>query len=187
MVIFFKKKQVPSINQIRSKCMQDLASLRHDHVRYLNPTPYKVLLYFCFYVVFYFFCFVFNLPQSHVTRARARAHTHTHTHTSYTGHTSWYVCMCVCARTCIVCVSRTRTHTCTHTECMLYNYTHIRCIREYAYIRIRILARTHAHILSACCMIIRIFAVYMYTHYAYSKETYIHRKRDLHIKYPLTP
>lgn len=37
-----KDPPVPSINQIRSKCMQDLASLRHDHVRYLNPTPYKV-------------------------------------------------------------------------------------------------------------------------------------------------
>jgi len=35
---------VPSINEIRSKCMQDLASLRHDHIRHLNPTPYKVSL-----------------------------------------------------------------------------------------------------------------------------------------------
>jgi hypothetical protein len=30
--------------EVRAVCMKELSDLRDDHVRYLNPTPYKVLL-----------------------------------------------------------------------------------------------------------------------------------------------
>ncbi|EKX34342.1 hypothetical protein GUITHDRAFT_147313 [Guillardia theta CCMP2712] len=34
----------PSIAEIRGQAMKELNNLRHDHVRFLNPTPYKVSL-----------------------------------------------------------------------------------------------------------------------------------------------
>jgi hypothetical protein len=33
------------LEKIRSRCMQQLEKLRPDHIRRLNPTPYKV----CFF------------------------------------------------------------------------------------------------------------------------------------------
>mmetsp|Transcript_8352 Transcript_8352/g.18981 ORF Transcript_8352/g.18981 Transcript_8352/m.18981 type:complete len:547 (-) Transcript_8352:129-1769(-) len=34
----------PSIAEVRGQAMKELNNLRHDHVRFLNPTPYKVSL-----------------------------------------------------------------------------------------------------------------------------------------------
>eukprot|EP00283_Hemiselmis_rufescens_P007101 CAMPEP_0173429430 /NCGR_PEP_ID=MMETSP1357-20121228/8148_1 /TAXON_ID=77926 /ORGANISM="Hemiselmis rufescens, Strain PCC563" /LENGTH=550 /DNA_ID=CAMNT_0014393619 /DNA_START=32 /DNA_END=1684 /DNA_ORIENTATION=- len=34
----------PTISEVRSRAMKELSELRHDHVRHLNPTPYKVSL-----------------------------------------------------------------------------------------------------------------------------------------------
>ena len=93
-------------------------------MRYLNPTPYKVLLYFCFYVVFYFFCFVFNLPQSHVTHARARAHTHTHTHTHTPRTLGTPLGMCACVNVCVcvhVCM-------CAHMYCVCDTHARVWCL-----------------------------------------------------------
>jgi hypothetical protein len=38
------REELPSINEIRSRCMGYLDRMRPDHMRRLNPTPYKVLL-----------------------------------------------------------------------------------------------------------------------------------------------
>lgn len=32
----------PALEQVRTYCLEQLASLREDHLRPLNPTPYKV-------------------------------------------------------------------------------------------------------------------------------------------------
>lgn len=34
--------ELPSLEKIRSLCMHQLEKLRPDHIRRLNPTPYKV-------------------------------------------------------------------------------------------------------------------------------------------------
>ncbi|GJN02945.1 hypothetical protein PR202_ga20341 [Eleusine coracana subsp. coracana] len=40
--IFYKPRaELPSLEKIRSRCMQQLEKLRPDHIRRLNPTPYK--------------------------------------------------------------------------------------------------------------------------------------------------
>lgn len=36
------RAELPSLEKIRSRCMQQLEKLRPDHIRRLNPTPYKV-------------------------------------------------------------------------------------------------------------------------------------------------
>ncbi|XP_047068699.1 nicotinate phosphoribosyltransferase 2-like [Lolium rigidum] len=36
------RAELPSLENIRSRCMQQLEKLRPDHIRRLNPTPYKV-------------------------------------------------------------------------------------------------------------------------------------------------
>jgi len=36
------RAELPSLEKIRSRCMQQLEMLRPDHIRRLNPTPYKV-------------------------------------------------------------------------------------------------------------------------------------------------
>jgi nicotinate phosphoribosyltransferase len=36
------RAELPSLDKIRSRCMQQLEKLRPDHIRRLNPTPYKV-------------------------------------------------------------------------------------------------------------------------------------------------
>lgn len=36
------KEELPSIAKIRAHCMQQLEQMRPDHMRRLNPTPYKV-------------------------------------------------------------------------------------------------------------------------------------------------
>jgi nicotinate phosphoribosyltransferase len=36
------RAELPSLEKIRNRCMQQLEKLRPDHIRRLNPTPYKV-------------------------------------------------------------------------------------------------------------------------------------------------
>uniref|UniRef100_A0A453BZF6 nicotinate phosphoribosyltransferase n=1 Tax=Aegilops tauschii subsp. strangulata TaxID=200361 RepID=A0A453BZF6_AEGTS len=36
------RAELPPLLKIRSRCMQQLEKLRPDHIRRLNPTPYKV-------------------------------------------------------------------------------------------------------------------------------------------------
>ncbi|XP_073003369.1 nicotinate phosphoribosyltransferase 2-like isoform X1 [Typha latifolia] len=42
------REELPSLEKIRNRCMQHLDLMRPDHMRRLNPTPYKVLLSFLF-------------------------------------------------------------------------------------------------------------------------------------------
>ncbi|KAJ3683466.1 hypothetical protein LUZ60_013693 [Juncus effusus] len=37
-----KREELPSIEEIRSRCMRELDRMRPDHLRRLNPTPFKV-------------------------------------------------------------------------------------------------------------------------------------------------
>jgi nicotinate phosphoribosyltransferase len=37
-----EREELPSINNIRRRCMEQLDQMRPDHMRILNPTPYKV-------------------------------------------------------------------------------------------------------------------------------------------------
>lgn len=37
-----KSERLPSLKEIRERCMQQLEQMRSDHMRRLNPTPYKV-------------------------------------------------------------------------------------------------------------------------------------------------
>lgn len=37
-----KSRKLPSLNEIRDRCLQQLSQMRPDHMRRLNPTPYKV-------------------------------------------------------------------------------------------------------------------------------------------------
>ncbi|KAM0898805.1 hypothetical protein ACQ4PT_021697 [Festuca glaucescens] len=37
-----QREELTSINENRSRCMRDLLRMRPDHLRKLNPTPYKV-------------------------------------------------------------------------------------------------------------------------------------------------
>jgi hypothetical protein len=39
------RAELPSLDKIRSRCMQQLEKLRPDHIRRLNPTPYKVCIF----------------------------------------------------------------------------------------------------------------------------------------------
>ncbi|KAG6517236.1 hypothetical protein ZIOFF_020616 [Zingiber officinale] len=36
------REELPSLNKVRERCMQQLEQMRSDHMRRLNPTPYKV-------------------------------------------------------------------------------------------------------------------------------------------------
>jgi hypothetical protein len=38
------RQELPSLHEIRSRCIQHLERMRPDHMRRLNPTPYKVLI-----------------------------------------------------------------------------------------------------------------------------------------------
>ena len=37
------REELPSLHEIRTRCIQHLDRMRPDHMRRLNPTPYKVL------------------------------------------------------------------------------------------------------------------------------------------------
>jgi nicotinate phosphoribosyltransferase len=37
-------KELPTIEELRKRCHESLATIRNDHRRTLNPTPYKVSL-----------------------------------------------------------------------------------------------------------------------------------------------
>jgi len=37
------REELPSLQKIRARCMQQLEQMRPDHMRRLNPTPYKVM------------------------------------------------------------------------------------------------------------------------------------------------
>lgn len=36
------REELPTLEQIREHCMKQLEQMRTDHMRRLNPTPYKV-------------------------------------------------------------------------------------------------------------------------------------------------
>lgn len=36
------REELPSLKKVRDRCMQQLEQMRSDHMRRLNPTPYKV-------------------------------------------------------------------------------------------------------------------------------------------------
>ena len=36
------EERLPSIEELKQRCSEQLAAMRGDHVRSLNPTPYKV-------------------------------------------------------------------------------------------------------------------------------------------------
>jgi hypothetical protein len=37
------REELPSIHEIRTRCIHHLDRMRPDHMRRLNPTPYKVV------------------------------------------------------------------------------------------------------------------------------------------------
>lgn len=40
-----EREELPSIKNIRRRCLEQLDQMRPDHMRILNPTPYKVFLF----------------------------------------------------------------------------------------------------------------------------------------------
>lgn len=47
------REDLPPLKDIRTRCIDQLELMRPDHMRRLNPTPYKVLLtYLCITAVF---------------------------------------------------------------------------------------------------------------------------------------
>jgi hypothetical protein len=40
-----RREPLPNLMKLRKHCLQQLAAMRTDHMRALNPTPYKVLLF----------------------------------------------------------------------------------------------------------------------------------------------
>ena len=37
-------QSLPTLNEVRDRCKQQIETMREDHMRRLNPTPYKVSL-----------------------------------------------------------------------------------------------------------------------------------------------
>lgn len=42
-----EREELPSIKYIKRRCMEQLDQMRPDHMRRLNPTPYKVFFFLC--------------------------------------------------------------------------------------------------------------------------------------------
>jgi nicotinate phosphoribosyltransferase len=65
-----KRETLPPLKDIRERCIKQLEQMRPDHMRRLNPTPYKVccfkLLYALFYTIFFIF-FTLNFGQVSVS------------------------------------------------------------------------------------------------------------------------
>jgi len=46
--MFQLQKDLPTLTELRTKALDSLNSIRQDHKRALNPTPYKVCIYIQF-------------------------------------------------------------------------------------------------------------------------------------------
>lgn len=42
------RQPVPTLEEVRNRVKESLSTLRQDHLRHLNPTPYKVKSKLCF-------------------------------------------------------------------------------------------------------------------------------------------
>lgn len=49
------REDLPLLKDIRQRCIKQLEQMRPDHMRRLNPTPYKVLLRHLFHIIPAFF------------------------------------------------------------------------------------------------------------------------------------
>ena len=53
--LYFFPVDYPSLAEIRQSVQDSLKTLRQDHKRSLNPTPYKVCIVYCIVLVFFLF------------------------------------------------------------------------------------------------------------------------------------
>jgi nicotinate phosphoribosyltransferase len=54
------REKLPSLEDVKKHCMQQLAAMRSDHMRALNPTPFKVC-HMCYYN---FILFIYDAHRS---------------------------------------------------------------------------------------------------------------------------
>ena len=52
-----KREALPSLKDIRKRCINQLEQMRPDHMRRLNPTPYKVVVY---YLIYYSIIYIYD-------------------------------------------------------------------------------------------------------------------------------